>query len=109
MCLLLFLKKSREVMPVKTTADKLAGIIFVTILKYHNVVFIGKQDPGKKGFGRSLDSKIPWRGYYCCVPECKQSTARNKNRIEAGLPTISFHSFPNVTTPKDKACIQRIR
>jgi len=35
-----------------------------------------------------------WRGYYCCVPGCKNSTSQRAERESLGLPKISFHSFP---------------
>ena len=56
-----------------------------------------------------MNSKKLWQGYYCCVPECKNSTGRNKERSKIGLPKLSFHSFPDITSAKGKAWIKRIR
>ena len=35
-----------------------------------------------------------WRGNYCCVPECKNSSCHQKERKLLGLQKVSFHSFP---------------
>lgn len=99
---------------METNVGKLAGIIS---LKINNAdvmkcVFIGKQDHNpacRKGAFKCLNSKKSCGGYYCCVPKCKNSTGRNKERSKVGLPTFSFHSFPDITSAKGKAWIKRIR
>ena len=98
---------------METNVDKLSGIIS---LKINNAdvmkcVFIGKQDHNSacgKGAFKCLNSKISWRGYCCCVPLCKNSTGRNKERSKVGLPKLSFHSFPDITLAKRKGWINRI-
>jgi len=50
-----------------------------------------------------------WRGHWCCVPDCRNSSARNKERIKQGLAKISFHAFPDVKSAKGKQWIRLIR
>jgi len=47
-----------------------------------------------------------WRGSYYCVPECHNSSGRQKERRLLGLPKLSFHSFPN---DKDMVKIVKIK
>jgi len=47
-----------------------------------------------------------WRGYYCCVPLCKNSSAMRADREHLGLPKISFHSFPNNNAVKKEWIIK---
>ena len=54
--------------------------------------------PGKKA----------WRGYYCCVPLCRNSSDQSE-RERLGLEKLSFHSFPDQKTPLAKEWIARIR
>jgi len=53
--------------------------------------------------------KKSWRGHYCCVPDCYNCGADNKERIKLGLQKISFHSFPDVKSTKGKQWIRLIR
>ena len=39
--------------------------------------------------------EIAWRGSYCCVPSCRNSSARKEEREQLGLSKVSFHSFPS--------------
>ena len=55
-----------------------------------------------------MNNQKSWRGYYCCVPVCKNSTGCNSERSKVGLPKLSFHSFPDITSAKGKAWIKRI-
>ena len=54
--------------------------------------------PGKKA----------WRGYYCCVPLCRNSSDQSE-RERLGLEKLSFHSFPDQKTPLAKEWIAKIR
>ncbi|XP_065901947.1 uncharacterized protein [Dysidea avara] len=62
-----------------------------------------------KKFSGHSNSKNPWGGFYCCVPDCKNTTGRNKDRVKAGLPKISFHCFPDISSAKGKMWINKIR
>ena len=53
--------------------------------------------------------KKAWRGHYCCVPLCHNSSGGHQERSQLGLPKISFHCFPEVNSEKGKAWIQKIR
>lgn len=53
--------------------------------------------------------KKAWRGYYCCVPLCHNSSGSHKERSDLGLPKISFHSFSKVNSVKRKQWIHKIR
>ena len=53
--------------------------------------------------------KKSWRGHYCCVPLCHNSSGCLKERKELGLPKISFHAFPDVRSVKGKQWIKLIR
>ena len=54
-------------------------------------------------------SKKAWRGHYCCVPLCKNSSSNQIERERLGLKKLSFHSFPNVETPQAKEWIAKIQ
>ena len=47
-----------------------------------------------------------WRkvnsGRYCCVPQCSNSSGRNKFLVELNVPKVSFHSFPDINSAKGK-------
>ena len=43
-----------------------------------------------------------WRGNYCCVPLCTNSSGQRKERGLLGLSKVSFHSFP-----KDKNILKK--
>ena len=49
------------------------------------------------------------RGFYCCVPLCHSLSGENTERKRLGLPTVSFHCFPDPKTQKGKEWIKRIR
>ena len=46
----------------------------------------------------NLFDRVPkektWRGNYCCVPLCRNSSGQREERERLGLQKISFHSFP---------------
>jgi len=50
-----------------------------------------------------------WRGDYCCVPLCRNSSGQNKERQRLGLPKLSFHVFPKAGTIRYKNWIVKIR
>ena len=50
-----------------------------------------------------------WQGHYCCVPDCRNSSARNKECTKQGLDKISFHAFPDIKSAKGKQWIKLIR
>ena len=52
--------------------------------------------------------KTAWRGYYCCVPLCRNSSNQSE-RERLGLEKLSFHSFPDQKTPLAKEWIAKIR
>ena len=53
--------------------------------------------------------KSAWKGHYCCVPLCRNSSSNQKERERLGLEKLSFHSFPNVVSPRGKEWIRKIR
>lgn len=50
-----------------------------------------------------------WRGNYCCVPLCRNSSGQQKERKRLGLSKISFHDFPKAGTVREKKWIVKIR
>ena len=50
-----------------------------------------------------------WRGDYCCVPLCRNSSGKQKERKRLGLPFLSFHKFPKAGTIRYKTWIVKIR
>ena len=83
--------------------NKLAGINAM------KSVLIGKKEHNVKKSSHHSNSKKSWCGYYCCVPDCKNTTERNKERIKLGLPKISFHCFPDTSSAKGKMWISKIQ
>ena len=63
--------------------------------------------PSKKRLVSTADKL--WKGSYCCVPLCHSSSGKNTERKKLGLPTVSFHVFPDIKTQKGKDWIKRIR
>ena len=43
-----------------------------------------------------------WRGNYCCVPLCHNSSGQQEERERLGLSKISFHSFPKEEKRKNE-------
>ena len=72
-------------------------------------IFIGDVNAAQNHLVHLSRSKEEWRGDYCCVPLCRNSSAQNACREELGLPRVSFHSFPDVNTEKGKQWIAKIR
>ena len=56
-------------------------------------------------------NKRVWRGHYCCVPLCRNSssTELQEERKRLGLEKLSFHSFPDTKSPRGKEWIIKIR
>ena len=50
---------------------------------------------------RSRD--LMWKGQYCCVPLCHNASGRSAEQRQFGSVRISFHSFPNLSTDKERA------
>ena len=50
-----------------------------------------------------------WSGQYCCVPLCRSSSGEGAQRERLGMPRLSFHSFPDITTDKGKTWLAKIR
>ena len=50
-----------------------------------------------------------WRGHYCCVPLCRNSSGQTEERKRLGLSKISFHDFPKAGTTREKEWIVKIR
>ena len=71
--------------------------------------YLKKDHNAKKSLSRHSNSKKSWGGFYCCVPDCKNTTERNKDRIKVGLPKILFHCFPDISSAKGKTWINKIR
>ncbi|XP_065886077.1 uncharacterized protein [Dysidea avara] len=44
-----------------------------------------------------------WKGQYCCVPDCHNAWGGQAERKSLGYGRVSFHSFPSLTTDKDRA------
>ncbi|XP_065919410.1 uncharacterized protein [Dysidea avara] len=77
------------------------------------------EDNSRSGSG---DSSVPlrkkvhvtaamkaWKGHYCCVPLCRSSSGDQSERRRLGMPTLSFHSFPDLKTARAKDWIVKIR
>ena len=47
-----------------------------------------------------------WRGNYCCVPLCRNSSGQREEREHLGLQRISFHSFPTDDKMKKEWIVQ---
>ena len=43
-----------------------------------------------------------WRGQYCCVPLCRHSHGEQEERKELFNERLSFHSFPDMATDKER-------
>ena len=67
-----------------------------------------EQNPGIVRRHYSWNKKA-WRGQYCCVPLYRSSSGERAQRERLGMPRISFHSFPDVTTCTGKAWIGKMR
>ena len=67
-----------------------------------------EKDPGPVRRHYSSNKKA-WRGQYCCVPLCRSSSGERAERERLGMPRVSFHSFPDVTTCTGKMWIAKIR
>ena len=50
---------------------------------------------------RSRDSV--WKGQYCCVPLCRYASGGSAEQKQLGSVRVSFHSFPNLSTDKERA------
>jgi len=44
-----------------------------------------------------------WKGQYCCVPLCRHASGGTDERKRLGSGRVSFHSFPNMYTDKERA------
>ena len=44
-----------------------------------------------------------WKGQYCCVSLCHSASGAQAERKSLGYGRVSFHSFPNFTTDKERA------
>ncbi|XP_065884580.1 uncharacterized protein [Dysidea avara] len=44
-----------------------------------------------------------WKGQYCCVPSCRNASGGSAGRRQLGSARVSFHSFPNLSTDKERA------
>ncbi|XP_065896130.1 uncharacterized protein [Dysidea avara] len=60
-----------------------------------------QQTESQKNRGKLLKSvgfnqlkEASWKGNYCCVPDCKNASAQQKEKELLGLSKVSFHSFP---------------
>ena len=63
----------------------------------------------EQGLCSATRSKKLWRGKYCCVPLCRNSSGQNAEREKLGLPNLSFHCFPSLDTEIGKMWILKIR
>ena len=43
-----------------------------------------------------------WRGQYCCVPLCRHSHGEQEERKQLFNERLSFHSFPDMATDKER-------
>ena len=60
-----------------------------------------KDDDSSTTTKRCRDSL--WKGQYCCVPLCHHSSGESVERKLLNSGRISFHSFPNLSTDREKA------
>jgi len=56
---------------------------------------------------RSFAKKRSWKGHYCCVPDCRNSSRDKKIQDSSG--NVSYHAFPDALSVKGKQWIQLIR
>lgn len=56
-------------------------------------------------------SKNAWRGHYCCVLLCRNSSSSElqEERKRLGLEKLLFHCFPDIKPPRGKEWIVKIR
>ena len=78
-------------------------------LKGKRPCLLNNTDAKRRPKKRCTPGKSAWRGHYCCVPLCRNSSSNQKERERLGLEKLSFHSFPNVETPRGKEWIRKIR
>ena len=43
-----------------------------------------------------------WKGQYCCVPSCRYASGGSAEQRQRGSARVSFHSFPNLSTDKER-------
>ena len=55
---------------------------------------IAARPSGAKTVSLPKPKEKAWRGNYCCVPLCRNSSGQQEERERLGLSKISFHSFP---------------
>ena len=55
-----------------------------------------------------VSKKKLWRGKYCCVPQCCNSSGGNVVQNKLKIPKIFFHSFPDVKSAKGKQWVKLI-
>ena len=60
-----------------------------------------KDDDSSTTTKRCRDSL--WKGQYCCVPLCHHSSGESVERKLLNSGRISFHSFPNLSTDRERA------
>ena len=82
-----------------------AYILFYFVLQILKICLPLQCHNAKRSSQRSTGKKS-WRGYYCCVPDCKNTSERNKEQIKSGLPKISLHCF---LSAKGKMWISKLR
>jgi len=71
-----------------------------SVIRLPLVLYYSSLESKKKPFSQLKEAA--WKGKYCCVPDCKNSSCREMERKLLGLPKLSFHSFP-----KDEAMVRK--
>ena len=56
---------------------------------------IHQESSPRKKSRRVTSARAAWRGQYCSVPSCRNSSGQQKDRILRGRPKLSSHSFPD--------------
>ena len=54
---------------------------------------IHQESSPRKKSRRVTSARAAWRGQYCSVPLCRNSSGQKKDRILLGLRQLSFHSY----------------
>ena len=64
--------------------------------RLYDLCFESQKNRGKllKSVGFNQLKEASWKGNYCCVPDCKNASAQQKEKELLGLSKVSFHSFP---------------
>ena len=45
---------------------------------------------------------MPWKGHYCCVPDCRNAYEGQEERKSLGYGRVSYHGFPDLTMDRER-------